>query len=80
MSGRDIDEFQNRLKAFVFFHLGSDAVVKVEEGPEHCRFRLAHPRIDAFEFLLAPGQMQILVRDEAQFEEFMLGHLTRHRR
>ena len=80
MPDRDIDQFQTRLNEFIFFHLGSDAVVGIEEGPGRSRFRLTHPRIDDFEFVLEPGQMRILVSDEARFEEFMLGFLNRHRR
>lgn len=73
-------EFKEQLDFFVFFHLGSDAVVRCDRSPAGVEVSISHPRIEDFQFRLASEELAALVGDSDQLEEFLLGHLTRHRR
>lgn len=68
------------LNAFVFFHLGSDATVELEEASGGLNVRLAHRRIESFQFTLSELEVESFCKDPQSFEEFMLDHLTTHRR
>lgn len=73
-------EFKEQLDFFVFFHLGSDASVSCDQGPAGVEVSISHSRVEDFRFLLSAQELAALVGDSDQLEEFLLGHLTRHRR
>ena len=68
------------LDAFVFFHLGSNAGVGVEETSGGLSVRLEHRRIQSFQFSLSELEIDSFAHDPESFEEFLLDHLTTHRR
>lgn len=72
--------FRERLSAFVFFHLGSDALVELEAVPGGLKVRLQHHRVEPFSFQLEAGQVERFTADAEAFEDFMLDLLTRYRR
>ena len=80
MSRELLAEFQDRLDSFVFFHLGSDAEVAVQQLPSGLRVAIRHSRVHPFEFSLDSDQLEALTQDSDAFEEYMLSELTRHRR
>jgi hypothetical protein len=75
-----LERFQKKLRAIVFFHLGSDAVVVIAELPEGIRVSLEHPRVRPFQMQLTAEQIEKLVADPSLFEQAFLEQLTRHRR
>lgn len=75
-----LERFQKKLRAIVFFHLGSDAVVEIAEIPEGIRVSLEHPRIHPIQIQLSPTRIEELVADPALFEQAFLEQLTRHRK
>ncbi|HUG43179.1 MAG TPA: hypothetical protein VMN76_02955 [Acidobacteriota bacterium] len=75
-----LERFQKNLRAIVFFHLGSDAVIELVEDPEGIRVSLTHPRVRPFQMQLTAKQIEKLVTDPTLFEQAFLEQLTRHRR
>ena len=75
------EALQERLEAFVFFHLGSDAQTSIVAGEGRgFKVEIRHPRVHPIRFTLDDDNRRRFVRDEAAFEEFMLTELTSHRR
>lgn len=72
--------FIERFNSFVFFHLGSDAVVGTRELPDGIEVEVEHSRVQPFRFELTKARMAKLLNDPDQFEEFFLGFLTTYRR
>ena len=79
-SQRLIQELRERLGLFSFFHLGSDAEIRLQEGPQGLRISISHRRVTPFEFTIPWAQIQTLAGDPDRFEAFMLDYLTRYRR
>ncbi len=72
--------FQEKLDAFVFFHLGADAGLSVEEQGEFLRFDVEHTRVEPFSFTVSFDQLQTFLDDPPGLEGFLLEQLTTHRR
>jgi len=74
------ETFRERLGLFTFFHLGSDAEVRMTESETALVVSVAHSRVVPFEFTLSWNEVGELLADPNRFEAFMLDYLTRHRR
>ncbi len=75
----DLRDFRNQLDDFVFFHLGSDAVVETRAFEAALEVSIEHPRVRSFRFRIGESEMARLSSDPRSFEEFMLDHLTANR-
>ncbi|MEE8585335.1 MAG: hypothetical protein V3T83_10835, partial [Acidobacteriota bacterium] len=62
MSRKSLPEFKDRLDSFVFFHLGSDAEVALQELPSGLRVAIQHARVHPFEFTLDTDQLGTLTQ------------------
>jgi hypothetical protein len=71
---------QAELNLFVQFHLGFDANVVYAFSDKGMQVSIEHPRVQAFSFRLDLQEMRGLVDDPDLFEEFLLTHLTDHRK
>ncbi len=80
MALQRLDDFRRHLDLFVFFHLGSDALVRLEELDGGLRVEIEHSRVRPFSFELNAQQVSDFSRNPALLEEFMLDQLTQHRR
>ena len=74
------ERFRETLELFCLFHLGSDAVIRIEETPEEISVALEHHRIEPFRFSLPLDRLRILVTDPPELEQYLLGQMTAHRR
>ncbi|MBI4444919.1 MAG: hypothetical protein HY645_03335 [Acidobacteria bacterium] len=75
-----IRTFDEKLRQYVFFHLGSDAVVEFEEQAEALKVRLAHRRVEPFEFLLPWDELSSLLDHPRSLEDYLLEQFLSHRR
>jgi len=76
----NFEVFRQRLNAFVFFHLGSDAICKIEQDRLGVRVTLQHPRVHTFSFQLENDALVRMLSNSDEFEDFMLDKLARHRK
>jgi hypothetical protein len=76
---RLLAEFRDQMDQFVFFHLGSDAQVRVDSGRDGIRVFVEHNRVHPFQFQATRDKIERLLKSE-EFEDFMLELLVRHRR
>ena len=72
--------FQEKLEAFVFFHLGADAGLSVEEQSGSLRCHVEHTRVEPFSFTVSFDQLKTFLDDPSGLERFLLEQLTPHRR
>ncbi len=72
--------FLDHLQAFVFFHLGSDAVVRVETSDEGLDVFLEHNRIRPLRFSVNRVQLEEMQQNPLRLEDFLLDLLTANRR
>ncbi len=72
--------FVEKLKSFVFFHLGSDAELTIDSEPEQIKVHLTHQRIHSFQFDLSVEKAGELASTPESFEDYMLDLLTQHRK
>jgi len=72
--------FIEKFNSFVFFHLGSDAVVGIGELHDGMEVEVEHSRVQPFRFTLSKSEIEKLIKDPDQFEEFFLSFLTTYRR
>ena len=80
MQNQSVQLFREMLDAFVFFHLGSDAQIRVEVFEGGLRVGLEHSRVRPIGFTVGEAELAAMNRDSAVFEEFMLEHLVKRRR
>jgi hypothetical protein len=80
MSDTPRAHFLDHLQAFVLFHLGSDAVVRVETSDEGLDVFLEHNRIRPVRFSVNRGQLKEMQQDPLRLEDFLLDLLTANRR
>lgn len=77
---RALASFREKLDSFVFFHLGSDAEIRIEEQGSVLEVSIAHRRVHRHSFTLDESLLTRLGESDDDFEEFMLEQLRRHRR
>lgn len=75
-----VSKFRQRLDLFIFFHLGADAQVSVEEGAGALLVSIAHRRVEPFSLQVAFSRVHALLNDSRGVENFMLEQLMPHRR
>jgi len=73
------DKFLNELKEFLFFHLGSDAKIKLSFTAGSLNGEVEHQRIRPMEIYFTMEEIFSLARDRTRFENRMLSLLTRYR-
>lgn len=76
----DTNSFEQKLNAFVFFHLGANANCTIEQAASSLKVSLEHPRIEPFSFQIDCNELAEMLKNHQDFEDFMLHQLTRHRR
>ena len=76
----DYSWIRERLDLFIFFHLGSDAEVAIQETEVALRVSLSHPRVHPFSFEIQSSSLQGYQQEPLLFEDFLLDQLTQHRR
>ncbi len=75
-----VQEFRDRLESFVFFHLGSDAKLEIQEELESLAVKLEHPRIRPLGFTIETARLRRVLAEPVLFEEMMLEYLVTYRR
>ena len=65
---------------FVFFHLGADARLSVEDQSDPIRCHVEHSRVEPFSFAVSLDQLKTFLDDPVGLERFLLEQLTSHRR
>lgn len=73
-------KFREKFDMFVFFHLGADAQIRIEEESDYCHVSIKHRRVNPFTFDILFAQIESLLQDPREFERFMLDQVTPHRR
>lgn len=73
-------EFLEELRAFVFFHLGSDADVRIEDVSDGIGVSVKHRRVHGFHFTVKEDRLRDLLEDSSRLEEFLLDYLVTYRR
>ena len=71
--------FREILDLFSFFHLGSDAIISINQEADGIHVRISHRRVSPLEFALSWEEIREMMADRTRFEDFMLGWLTRNR-
>ena len=74
------EQFQEKLNLFCFFHLGSDAQLEVVEEENQLRVTLEQHRITPLSFTLPYQQLEEMLADSIELENFMLNEITPHRK
>ncbi len=74
------EAFLDLLQQFVFFHLGSDASLRIESSGDGLEVFIEHERIHPFEMRFPSKEIASFTADPIFFEERMLEHLTENRR
>ena len=72
--------FIHQLDQFVFFHLGSDCQVDINDKEDGLSVTLEHARVRPLSFRLSWPEAARLASDASAFEAFMLDYLSRFRR
>ena len=76
----NIETFEQKLNAFVFFHLGANAICKIEQKVSALAVTVQHPRVHPFSFQIDHQRLAGMLEDHQDFEDFMLEQLIRHRK
>jgi hypothetical protein len=74
------EHFQEKLNLFCFFHLGSDVQLEVVEEENQLRVTLEQHRITPVSFTLPYQQLEEMLADSIELENFMLNEITPHRK
>jgi hypothetical protein len=72
--------FREQLDRFVWFHLGFDAEVCIEDVAPEVQVSIRHARIETIAFRLDSDALRRMITDPEYFEEFMLTQLAAKRR
>lgn len=76
----NFEAFEQKLNAFVFFHLGADTTCKIEQNRLGVKVTLQHPRVHPFSFQIENDTLMRMLANNDEFEDFMLDKLARHRK
>ncbi len=75
-----VQQFREKLESFVFFHLGSDAKLALQQEPDSLAVHLEHKRIRPLRFTIDSTRLATILAAPDLFEEMMLEYLVAYRR